>query len=368
MAIIRKHSKRNVVDAARLRVENIFKNGLPVYLSFSAGKDSLALAGIVYELIEEGRIDAKQLTVNFIDEEGIFPCIEDVAKEWRKKFMMVGAKFNWWCIQCVHFNCLNELETSETFICWDETMKDRWIRPMPKYAIKEHPLHKAREESYQKFLEKYERDGISLVGVRVAESVQRLINVANKKTQKKLYPIYDWKDSDVWKYLRERNIRVPDVYEYLWRSGVPRSRLRVSQFFSSDTVGVLVKMNEFMPDLMERVTRREPNAYMVSLYWDTEMFRRSTSKRRKTEGNTTKDRDYQKEVHELLANINQNFPKPLQRKVARNYKKLVLKSSGMIAQREYRKIYDALLGGDPKLRSLRAIQTDIYTNWRKKHE
>lgn len=59
---------------------------------------------------------------------------------------------------------------------------------------------------------------------------------------------------------------IPDIYLYLWQAGTRKGQLRVSQFFSVDTARSLVKMNEYYPDLMERVTRREPNAYLAALY------------------------------------------------------------------------------------------------------
>lgn len=90
MAIKRCQASINVVEAAKIRIRNIFWNGLPVFLSFSGGKDSLCLAQLVMNLIQTGEINPAQLTVQFIDEEAIFPCMEDKVKEWRKKFMMVG--------------------------------------------------------------------------------------------------------------------------------------------------------------------------------------------------------------------------------------------------------------------------------------
>ena len=61
----------DVLTAARKRIENVFKNGCKVYLSFSSGKDSLCLSSITYDLIVEGKIDRKLLTVIFVDEEGL---------------------------------------------------------------------------------------------------------------------------------------------------------------------------------------------------------------------------------------------------------------------------------------------------------
>lgn len=351
-----------VVEAAEIRVKNIFANGVPVYMGFSAGKDSLSLAQIVLNLIKRGEIDPKLLTINFIDEEGIYPCIERTAKEWRKKFLMAGATFNWYCIEILHFNALNNLTDEENFICWDRYEKANWIRPMPKFAKTDHPLLREREETYQSFLNRIEADGITITGVRVAESIQRLGSLSKRKSNDKLHPIFDWKDADVWKYLKDENVNIPEVYMYLWQTGAGRNRLRVSQFFSIDTVRSLVSMNEYYPDLMERVTRREPNAYLAAMYWDSEMFGRSTAKRRKNE--KEKPVDYQEKVWELLSDIKGNFHTESLRRNALKLRTLVITNGTIMNQKRYKDVYNSLISGDPKQRNYRAILTNIHSDGR----
>lgn len=364
--IIKKQGRMNVVEAARKRIENIFSNNVPVYLSFSGGKDSLCLAHLVYTLIQEGRIDPSLLTVHFIDEEAVFPCIERTVMEWRKKFLLVGAKFHWYCLEVKHFNCLNELENDESFICWDRYKRDVWVRPMPPFAITHHPLLKPRKMTYQAFLDRSCVDGIVMIGIRVYESLQRLKNISKQKKHKRLFPIYDWKDSDVWLYLLENHIEIPDIYRYLWQSGATRNEMRVSQFFSIDTVKVLVKMNEYYPDLMERVTRREPNAYLVALYWDSEMFRRKSSHRRKLEQSQKPNVDYKKELIRLLSDIDKNFNTEHKRTVALRYRNVLLRFHSMMTEKHYKEMYEALIAGDPKLRTLRAFYYAIVNDyWRK---
>lgn len=363
--IIRRKARMDVLKAAKKRIENIFSNDVPVYMSFSGGKDSLVLGHLVYSLIQERRINPKLLTVHFIDEEAIFPCVERVVKEWRKKFLMAGAKFEWFCIEVKHFNCLNELASDESFICWDRYKKDVWVRPMPKFARTDHPLLKPRQETYQDFLARAEMDGISIIGNRVAESVQRLKNMARMKYKKKLYPIYDWTDDDVWLYLHENNIKIPEVYLYLWQTGAKRNEMRISQFFSVDTAKVLVRMNEFYPDLMERINRREPNAYIVSLYWDSEMFRRRSSLRREVEEEKKKKINYKKELAKLLSNIDKNFNTEHKRYIARRYKTVFFKVHNIAEEKHFEKIYESLMAGDPKLRSIRGIELQIFEDYRK---
>ncbi len=194
----------DVLEAAKARIRNVFRNGLPVFMAFSGGKDSLCLADLVAELIQRGEADPRQLTVHFVDEEAIFPCIEKTVMDWRRKFLLLGAKFDWFCIEVRHFNCFNALENDESFICWDSMKEDVWVRRPPAFAIRSHPLLNARKDTYQHFLEKALLGGVTITGVRTAESLHRLRNLAarmsNTKTaiaDLKVLPIHDWSDRDV---------------------------------------------------------------------------------------------------------------------------------------------------------------------------
>lgn len=79
MPVRKIESTINVLEAAKLRIRNAFANGCKVYLSFSSGKDSLCMTSITYDLIREGAINPKQLTVAFIDEEGLYPSMVEAA-------------------------------------------------------------------------------------------------------------------------------------------------------------------------------------------------------------------------------------------------------------------------------------------------
>lgn len=204
-----------------------------------------------------------------------------------------------------------------------------------------------------------------MTGVRAAESVQRLqymaaLGVGGKgiTNTNTIYPIYDWKTTDVWLYLRNERVEIPKVYLQMYQVGVNRNQLRVSQFFSVDTVPVLVHLAEYDPALMERVLRREPNAYLAMLYWDSEMFHRTTRRRRELEGKDTKD--YRALLKEMLFEHPADFfNTPHKREVAKQYRKLFIRMDGMARPRDYRKMYEGLVAGDPKLRTLRAIYQDI---------
>ena len=352
------YSDIDVATAARQRIKNIFETAPKVYLSVSGGKDSLVLHDMIFKLCQTGEIDKSKLTVDFIDEEAIYPCCEDLVKQMRLQWLSLGVKFIWFCIECRHHNCFNMLTNDESFICWDRYKRDVWVRQMPPFAVTNDPKFKPRQETYQDFLKKFHKDGISLSGVRVSESVQRRNYIGRMVNQQSLYPIYDWTDKDVWRYIYENNLEIPEAYIFLYQTGAGKNQMRLSQFFSVDTARSLVKMCEYYPHLFDKICKREPNAYMAMLYFDTELFRRKTESRK---NKTDLDVDYKAKTLELLMDDNY-FVSDVAKQQQKAYKKAIFKDSALLTPKNYKRIYFALIGGDPKLRELRAIKTDIISD------
>lgn len=359
----------SVLESSKQRIINAFNSDLPVYFSTSGGKDSIVLSSLIYNLIREGRINPERLTVQFIDEEAMFDDVIEIVKDWREKFMLVGATFEWYSMEFYHFNCLNTLEDDDTFIIWDEKKKDSWVRKKPSFAIVRHPEFrngiKQSRDTYQRFLERRNRNGISLLGVRVSESLQRLKNIGrinefqykgNKKTTLKSFPIYDWKDDDVWKYIKDEKLDFPNTYLDLYRVGCSKREMRISQFFSIDTAKTLVKLNEFQPDLMSRVIKREPNAYLASLYWDSELFRRVKEKKLET-----KKRDYKRLTLNALKQ-KEKYRTKSQKANRRKVLGVVSRNSMIMNVSHWEKCYMILVAGDPKDRTYRALLTQIGTH------
>lgn len=367
MAVKRAKASMSCVDAAYLRIKNVFSNGLPVYFSTSGGKDSICIADMLWKLIKRGEIDAKQLTVIFIDEEAIYDCCIDLVKMWRVRFLSAGAKFRWYCLPLKQVSCFNQLTNDESWITWDPAKQSVWVRQPPSFAIRSHPrLKKPGEMNYQTFLPLITKDGIMMTGVRAAESVQRLQYMAVLNLGMKgitgtntIYPIYDWKDADVWKYIADNGVDIPEAYIWMYQAGENRHSLRISQFFACDSLRGLKHVAETDPDLWERIERREPNAYLVLLYWDSEWYKRRSRTRRKNEAADNKD--YKALCREMLfENPDKYFTNKTTRTVAQQYRRLYIKADGIARPRDYRKMHDALIAGDPKLRSMRAIYQDVY--------
>jgi len=367
MAVKRAQGSISCVEAAYQRIRNVFSNGLTVYMSLSGGKDSICMADITYQLIQRGEINPKQLICIFIDEEAIYDCSIESMKYWRKKFMLVGAEFRWYCLPFKQVCCLNSLTNEESWVTWEPGKEDIWVRKPPAFAIMSSPyLTKIGEMNYQTFLPKVTKNGIMMTGVRAAESVQRLqymsalnIGVQGITGTNTIYPIYDWKDNDVWMYIRDNKLDVPEAYLWLYQEGVNKHALRISNFFGIDSLAGLRHVAETDPDLWARIEKREPNAYMVLLYWDSEWYKRSTRKRAKQE--STSDKDYKALVKQMLfVDADKLFTNKTTQNVCKQYKRLYTKVDGMARPRDYRKMHDALIAGDPKLRTLRAIYQDVY--------
>lgn len=125
-------------------------------------------------------------------------------------------------------------------------------------------------------------------------------------------------------------------------------------------------ISETDPQLWDRILKREPNAYLALLYWDSEMFHRSTNKRRKLEG-TEPTKDYRALCKKILfEEPEKHFTNPKTKKVCQSYQRLYIKAYGVMEDKHFKRMYESVTAGDPKLRSLRAIYTTIYTDYLKK--
>jgi len=345
----------DVVTAAERRVLETFNKHAYAILSFSGGKDSIVMGDIIIKTMQKYSIAFNRLIVVFFDEEGVYPDFEQMVLQWRAKFLSLGAKFYWFCLPIKHYNCVNRLENDESFICWEPGKEDVWIKPMPKFAIRNHSKF-VMGMTYQQFSRRLFGDMPQFVGLRIYESVQRMNSIASKSKSPFVYPIYDWRDNDVWFYMKLHNLSFPVTYLYLYKVGVPVNKLRISQFFSIDTIKTLPKVLEFYPNLFERIVRREPNADLVMLYWETDMFR---SSRQDAMFDGDEDKDYRKILRQELKKASQH---PDLYPGYKQVKKLYARVNEKTSNKTCRGLYQVLVAGDPKNRTIRKITSDLFND------
>lgn len=352
--MIGKETKYNVVQAAEKRIVTAFNRGQYIFLSLSGGKDSICMADLVFKTMQKYGIPFDRLCVVFFDEEAVFPDVERCAKYWRNKYISAGAKFLWFCLPIRHYNCCNKLADEENWYCWEEGKQDEWCRDMPKFAIREHSLFKLGM-SYQEFCKKTLSKSMNMYGVRAAESIQRSMYIKKLKaqTEKVIYPIYDWTDNDVWLYIKNNRLDFPEAYIYMYQVGTPINKLRISQFFAMDTIKSLPRVLEFYPGLFERILKREPNAELVLLYADTEMFR---SSKEGSKFKTDQGVIYRNKFFAEFAKAKKHPDEYLGFDVVRQ---LLPKFTDETADKIWKKLYMVLITGDAKKRTSRLIKHDL---------
>lgn len=357
----------DVLTAAKQRIRNAFEYAPKLALSFSSGKDSLCLSSLVYDMIVAGEIDGSKLVIDFVDEEGLYPSMVEAAERWRKKWMSIGVEFRWFCLPVKQVCTLDSLSSSESWITWEPGQEEVWMRQPPPYAIVSSSILKyAGQMNYQTFLDILNQDRLSMVGLRIAESWTRRNSLTrmdmSKNSTGHFYPIYDWKDNDVWLYIKERGLEFPDIYMRLYEAGVKKPNLRLCAFFGDKTTQGLRWVAETDPELWERIERRMPNAYLALLYWDSEMFGRSTRNRKQMEAKLDEpEKDYKAMCLDLLfKNTDKYRINPDTRKWLHIWRRLYINVDGFATNKHYKEMYEQIIYGDPKGRSIRTLQTKIF--------
>lgn len=252
MSKFKKPIGMDVLEAARERTSWTLDNFERVYCSFSAGKDSTVMLHI---LGDEARKRGVKVGILLVDLEGQFEMTIDHAQKCLAMYDDVFEVF--WV--CLPLHLRNAVSVYEPFWkCWDSEAKEAWIRNPPKGAITD-PTHfdfffdgMEFEEFVPLFGEWYAQGQscACMVGIRTDESLNRFRTIVqSKKTTKSgrrwtsqvtpnvfnVYPIYDWRTSDIWVYhAKNRDKPSNPLYDYMNKAGVPLGSMRICQPYGDD--------------------------------------------------------------------------------------------------------------------------------------
>lgn len=120
-------------------------------------------------------------------------------------------------------------------------------------------------------------------------------------------------------------------------------------------------VSETDPELLEKIERRYPNAYLILLYWDSEMFKRHSRKRGGLE-KELQPQVYKSKLYDLLFLNTQNYTIPPDTlKTLKDWRRLVKGLGIYMTQKLFRTSYEAILSGDPKQRTFRAVYNEVYS-------
>jgi len=264
----------DVLAAARQRIAWTFDSFERVYLSFSAGKDSTVMLHLA---ADEARARGRKLGVLLVDLEGQYALTIRHALNCFEMYADVIEPF--WASLPIHLR--NAVSVYEPFwLCWDPNQKEAWIRQPPEIAITDESFFPffARGMEFEEFVPEFGewysqgKTTACMVGIRTDESLNRFRTIVTSKKETKdgirwtsritehvhnVYPIYDWKASDLWVY----HFRNPDkpynrLYDLMHKAGLPMGLMRICQPYGDDQRRGLWLFHLIEPETWARVVAR----------------------------------------------------------------------------------------------------------------
>lgn len=275
---------KNVLIAAQERIQFTFDNFKRIYVSFSGGKDSTVMLHLVMaEAIKRNQ----KIGVLFVDLEGQYKLtIEHIQKCYD---MYADYIEPFWC--CLPIHLRNAVSVYQPhWICWDESVKDIWIREIPFGAYTDNGtfpfFHHGMEfeEFVPEFGEWYSKGELTacFVGIRTDESLNRYRTIASdskvvydgKKWTTKvtdsvynIYPVYDWNTQDLWAYQgKNKHLPYNRLYNLMHMAGLTISQMRICQPYGDDQRRGLWLFHLIEPETWCKVVARVNGANSGALY------------------------------------------------------------------------------------------------------
>lgn len=262
------YKEQNVFDEALDRIRMIFDYHDDVIVSMSGGKDSTVLFNLALMVArEKNRLPLK---VFWLDQE----------VEWQRTvdymdyvMRMPEVKPYWFQIP---FDFTNSLSPNENFIrVWDEKQSEKWVHKKSDISIKENPSKYVRFHDLVSYLPEYcveSENSAVLVGMRTQESLNRRMAISAGKAyfrgetwcQKKrgkiqvFWAIYDFSSDDIWTAIAKNKWRYNEVYDIMYRWGVPKERMRVSALIHETAWHSIEMLQEFEIETYNKFVRRVP--------------------------------------------------------------------------------------------------------------
>jgi len=275
----------SVLTAARERINFVFDEFERIYVAFSGGKDSSVLFHLT---MEQAIARNRKVAVMFIDFEAQY---QETIRHIHEMLELYEHFIDphWICIPMLLRNAVTNYEPRWT--CWDESARKNWIRQKPVGIKTEDDYPFALpgmefEEFIVLFGEWYGqgRKTAGLIGIRAQESLHRYCAVATwekrdlmykqrRWTTKvvaetyNIYPIYDWRTEDIWKY----HAKYPDkphnrIYDKMHMAGVKLSQQRLCQPFGDDQRRGLWLYHILEPETWFKLIARVNGANSGALY------------------------------------------------------------------------------------------------------
>lgn len=271
----------DVLTASRQRISYVFDNFPKIYVSFSGGKDSSVMLHLV---MEEAIKRNHKVGVLFVDLEGQYKITIDHVKDMYSLYADNIEPF-WCCLEIALRNAVSTFQPK--WLCWDRKEMDKWIRPMPPGAKtnEDFPFFYSGME-FEEFVPKfgYWYSGGKLtacfVGIRSDESLNRYRTIAGRKSKFEdknwttwvgeslynIYPIYDWKTQDIWRYNGKYFKPYNKLYDLMYKAGVSIHQQRICQPYGDDQRRGLWLFHVIEPETWGKLIARVNGANSGALF------------------------------------------------------------------------------------------------------
>ena len=261
---MRIYTGQNVYEASKERLRRLFRTFNDITVSVSGGKDSEIALYITLEVAKEF---GREINIMFVDEEFDWMGTVEIIRKWCR---LDGIKnVFWFQVPITMYNSNSSLMPFVTI--WGEERRNTWMREMEDFSIKEAPFKVTRfNELLHGFIDyRTEVTGstaICITGMRAEESIRRYMGTTSytcfeditwgrkNRNSFNFFPFFDWKYSDVWKYICDNDIEYNSVYDKLYKIGVPDSKMRVSNLIHEYTFESAQYVQEVEPETYERLT------------------------------------------------------------------------------------------------------------------
>lgn len=252
----RQNTKKNVYELTQERLRMIFNEFDNIYVSFSGGKDSGILLELCIDYIRKNNLNRKigvfhmdyeiqyRMTIDYVDR--ILEANKDILEVYRV------------CVPFKVRTCTSMYQ--QYWRPWEKEKEDMWVRQMPKGVMtqEDFPFYNENMWDYNFQIEfakwlHQKKNAIRtccLVGIRTQESYHRwrtiyktskLLLYHNYRWSTKidndvynLYPIYDWKTTDVWTANGKFGWDYNKLYDLYYQAGVCLEKQRVASPFISE--------------------------------------------------------------------------------------------------------------------------------------